>query len=233
MYLKRFLVPLTLLALMFALPASAKDRYINVSGQAEVTAWPDFMTIEVLISAQDKQASTAKANVDKAMRALLSITDALNIKEEQIESARLSSQPIYDWSNKKRQLIAEKVSRPVTITLRDLKQQSTLLHQLLQQKHIRLQHSESGFDNLDSLSLQATNLALLQAQKKAKRMAETLDMRLGKVLRIDEQTERFTPVRAQARMLSDSAKNSQTTPAPMLLQEQTINGRVQVRFQLK
>lgn len=220
-------------ALIFALPANADSRYINVSGEGQIEAWPDFLTLHISISGEDKTASTAKRKVDEAMNALLQITNSLNIDEKNIEAARLTNQPVYTWKNNERQLRGEKVSRNVTITLRNLEQHTPLLHQLLQQDNIHIQHSQTGFDDLAALSLKATNLALEQAKNKALSMTSTLGVRLGKVLSIDEQSQHFSPLRADARMLSKSADSMEVEPAPMILQQQTINGRVQVRFQIK
>ncbi len=220
-------------ASLISLPASAGNRYINVSGDGQVEAWPDFSTIQILISAEDKTASTAKAKVDKAMNAILDLSQELNIEKKDIEAARLTNQPVYDWLNNERKLRGERVSRNVAITLRQLDLHSNLLHKLLQQDNIHIQHSQSGFDDPAALSLQATNLALQQARSKAESMANTLGNRLGKVLSIDEQSQQFTPLRAEARMLSMSADNAPTEPAPMILQKETIKGSVQVRFELK
>lgn len=220
-------------ALLFAFPVMADSRFINVSGEGQVEAWPDFLTIKVLVSAQDKTASAAKDKVDSAMNGLLTITQTLNIEEKDIEADRLSNQPVYDWVDNQRKLRGEQVSRNVNITLRKLDQHGTLLHQLLQLSDIQIQHSQSGFDDPAALSLQATNLALQQAKHKAESMANTLGVRLGKVLSVDEQSQQFSPLRAEARMFSVSADQAKAEPAPMLLQKQTINGRVQVRFELK
>lgn len=219
-------------ALFFALPASAKNRYIDVSGDGQIEAWPDFLTIHILISAEDRTASAAKSKVDHAMNTLLSITQGLHIPDESIEAARLTNQPVYDWVNNKRNLRGEKVSRNVEITLRNLENHTSLLHQLLQQENIHVQHSQSSFDDPAALSLEATNLALQQAKSKAESMVSTLGIRLGKVISINEQSQRFTPLRSEMRMLK-SADSIEAAPAPMLLQKQTINGQVQVRFQLK
>lgn len=219
--------------LLFALPSSADSRFINVNGQGEIEAWPDFLTFQILISAEDKTASTAKSKVDEAMNALLQITNSLNIDEKNIEAARLTNQPVYTWNNNERQLRGEKVSRNVTITLRNLEQHTPLLHQLLQQDNTHIQHSQSGFDDPAALSLKATNLALQQAKQKAQSMANTLGNRLGKVLSIDEQSHQYSPLKAEARMFSSSNDSMNTEPAAMLLQKETIRGSVQVRFELK
>lgn len=229
----KFALILTLVSALFlAMPASAKDRYINISGEGQVEAWPDYLTIQILVSAEDKTASLAKQKVDIAMNSLLQITESLVIDEDSIEAARLTNQPVYEWVNSKRHLRGEKVSRHVEITLRNLESHTPLLHQLLQQEHIHVQHTQSGFDDPAALSLKATNLALQQAKHKAESMTKTLGVRLGKVISIDEQVQHFTPLRAEARMLK-SADSAEIAPAPMLLQKHTINGRVQVRFQLK
>lgn len=234
MKIKPLSVTLTLIsALLFAFSAMADSRYIHVSGEGQVEVWPDFLTIQLMLRAEDTTVSAAKEKVDMAMNSLLTITQTLTIAKQDIEAAKLSNQPLYDWVDNKRKLRAEQVSRQVSITLRQLEQYSTLLHQLLQLPNVQIQRSQSGFDDAAAHSLQATNLALQQAKQKAESMASTLGVRLGKVLSIEEQNQPFTPLRTEARLFNVSADSPSTEPAPMLLQKQNINGRVQVRFEIK
>lgn len=217
-------------ALLLALPASADERYISVSGEGQVSAWPDYLSIRLQISATERNASAAKARVDQSMNALLALSRDLNVAEKDIEAARITNQPVYEWVNNQRQLRGEQVSRQVTLTLRDLEQYTALVHQLLQLDAVQIQHSQPGFNDPAALVLKASTLALTQARQKATDMAAVLGNRLGKVLSIEEQGHTPAPMMAEMRMLSAKADHA---PAPMLVQQEQVRASVQVRFELR
>lgn len=217
------------LLMLFSSAASA-DRYVSVSGQGVVEVMPDFLTLQLEISATEPKASAAKAKVDAAMRELLTLTRDMNIAEADIDASRITNHPVYDWDNNRQVLRGELVSRPVTITLRDLTQHTDLVHHLLQNPLVQLQHSQPGFSQPEQHYLRATTLALNNARNKAQHMATALDSRLGKVERIEEQGGMPAPM-AEMRMLSMAKADA--APAPMLMQKQRIESTVLVRFELK
>ncbi len=221
---------LLLPVLLLISSAALADRYISVSGQGAVEAWPDFLTLQLDVSAVDRTASDAKKTVDAAMQELLALMKHMNIAEQDIDASRITNQPVYEWDNNRRVLRGEQVSRPVTITLRDLNQYTDLVHHLLQNPLLQLQHSQPGFDQPDAHYLEASARALENARRKASHMADALNSRLGKVERIEEHSSMPAPM-AEMRMLSMAKADS--APAPMLLQKQRIEAAVQVRFELK
>lgn len=227
-----------LLAALFAVfvlhstPALA-DRYVHVSSSGELKAWPDFVRIDLTIEAEAKTAADAKKRVDGAANKVLDIAAELGIEKTDIIAARISNNPVYDWSNNKRVIRGEQVSRSVQLTLRNIEQYTQLTHQLVQVADVQINHSQTGFNDASDLVMQATDLALKQAQEKAERMAKTLGHRLGKVISIEEQGANVaTPALMQVRMMSAEA-DSMPKAAPMVIQQQTISSNVSVRFELK
>lgn len=220
------------LSLLLSLPSFAAERYIHVSGEGQLELLPDYLDFSLLLQAEAATSGEAKALVDQAMHQLLETTAALGIETEHIDAANISSQPVYEWHNNQRTLRAQRVQRSVNLKLYQLSQHTELVHQLLQQEHLHIQQSQGHFNDPFALSLQATELALQQAQDKATAMAATLGVRLGKVLTIEEQGVPLRPVYA-VRMNAAMADSSSSAPAPMLLQKHSITSTVQVRFELK
>ena len=218
-------------SLTFSHFSLAAERFINIAGEGQVEVLPDYLTFNIVIQAEAKTTPLAKQEVDKAMHYLLETTEQNAIPNKDIEAANISNQPVYEWVNNERKLRAQQVQRTVVITLRELERHTELLHQLLQQPNIQIQHTQGHFNDPFALQMKATALALEQAKEKANLMATTLDTRLGKVLSIEEQGAPMRPMysmRMQA-MQSDSAPEA----APMLVQKQTISSTVQVRFELR
>lgn len=213
--------------------AALADRYVHVSSEGEIKAWPDFVRVDLTIQAEDKNASAAKNRVDVAANKVFDIATNAGIEKSDIIAARISNNPVYDWNNNKRVLRGEQVSRTVQLTLRDIDQYTQLTHQLVQVADVQITHSQTGFNDASDLVMQATDLALKQAQEKAERMAKTLGHRLGKVISIEEQGANVaTPAMMQVRMMSAEA-DSMPKAAPMIIQQQRISSSVSVRFELK
>ena len=228
--LSRTLVILFASLLMFN--AQAAERYISVAGEGQIEAMPDYLTLQLSISAEAPTNAAAKTQIDQAMKALLATAQGFNITGTDIEAAMLTSQSLYDWNNGKSTKRGEQVSRSVNLKLRDIADHTELLHQLLQIPKLQVQHTQLNFNDPAALQLEATVLALKQAKQKATAMAATLDSRLGKVLSIEENNAAIYPMTKNMRMMS-SAPMADSAPAPMLVQKQSINSTVQVRFELK
>lgn len=222
-------------ALFSAQPTLADDdRYIDVTGQGEVQAYPDYLQLNLTISDTQPTAKAAKAKVDTAMNNVLTISKKLGIREDDIDAAQISNQAIfeYDYSagRNKREYKGEQVSRNVSLTLRDMEQYGVLVHELLQNSLVNIHNTELRFNDRAALEQQAMTLALTNARNKASNMASALDNKLGKVLRIEEQGSTGQPMfemRAMSMAKADSA------PAPMLIQKQSISASASVRFELK
>jgi len=214
---------------------AAEDRYIDVTGQGEVEAYPDYLQLNLTVSDTQPTSKAAKAKVDTAMNNVLAISKKLGIKQDDIDAAQISNQAIfeYDYSSKrnKREYKGEQVSRSVTLTLRDMEQYGVLVHELLQNSLVKIHNTQLRFNDRAALEQQAMTLALTNARNKAKNMANALDNKLGKVLHIEEQGNGGGQPMYEMRAMSMAKADSE--PAPMLIQKQSINASAGVRFELK
>ena len=219
--------------LLFSTLVLADDdhRFIQVSGNGSIRAMPDYLLLNLSIEATAKELKAAKDTVDNAMKSLLQITTSLNIAEADIDAAQISNHPQYEWRNNNREYRGEQVNRSVTITLRNKESYTDLSHQLLNISAVRIHGSQLKFNDRQALQNQAFANAVEAARKKAAIMAKASDNALGNVLSIQEQGAHAPqPVYAMARM-EKMAMDSE--PAPMLIQEQTIDAAVVIRYELK
>ncbi|WP_419812856.1 SIMPL domain-containing protein [Bacterioplanoides sp.] len=209
----------------------ADERYIQVSGQGNILAMPDYLQINLNVQATASSLKQAKQQVDQAMNQLLKTTQSLNIAEADIDAAQIHNQPQYDWINNRREYRGEQVTRDVSITLRDKEDYAELAHQLLMIDEIRIHGSQLKFNDRQGLKNQAFAKAVKAAFAKASLMAQASDNKLGKVLMIQEENAHAPqPMMAMAKAMS---ADESAAPAPMLIQKQNIEARVIVRYQLK
>lgn len=208
--------------------AMATERYVEVVGQGRLEVAPDFIKISLQVSDVQASTSTAKTNVDASINEVLAVAREAGIRTLDIDAARISNQPVYEWKNNTRVFKGEQVSRPVVLTLRDLSQHTTLVNSLLKIKLVNLHNTQMGFNDRAALEQKAMLSALQQAQSKATAMADAMNSKLGKVLRISEQGSHVPMM--EARMMAARADDSS---APMLVQKQTVEASALVRFELK
>lgn len=206
------------------------NRYIQVSGEGIIQAMPDYLRVNLNVSATAANLKLAKQQTDLAMKSLLKTTESLNIAEKDIDAAQIRNYPQYDWVNNRREYRGEQVTRDVSITLRDKDQYAELAHQLLMIEEVQIHGSELKFNNLQALENQALAKAVKAAKQKARLMARAAGGKLGDVLSIQEQGNHSPqPVYAMARMEKVSMDSE---PAPMLIQSQTIQAAVVSRYQV-
>lgn len=210
---------------------SLAQRVVEVQGQGLVEALPDYVELSLLISKVQPTREQAKNHVDQSMQQLLTLAEQFAIAQEDIDAAQLRGQPHYQWQQGERIHRGEQVTRDVTLTLRNLADFTAFSHALIMIPDLQLQRSELRFNDPDALYQNALALAAQQAQQKAERLASTLNNRLGHVLSITEQGAPHYALReVRAMSMADSAN---AAPTPMLIQEQTIQASVTVRYQLR
>ena len=230
-------VPATSLMLMLS-PLSAADTaalatpsYVQVAASGEVKAKPDHMVLNIAIQATERTLAKAKAEVDRGFQHAMKVADSLGIPEKGIDAARIHNYPQYRWNDGTRSYQGEQVTRDMHITLHNMEQYGELVHKLMKDNRIQVNNTEFRFSNRTRLEHQALKQALLAAKQKATLMADTMDMQLGEVLVMTEGNSHMpAPMYREAMVMADAPR---AKAAPMLVQEQTISSRVEVRFRLK
>lgn len=227
----RHLPLLSLVLLSLFANASVAQRVVEVQGQGIVHALPDYVTLTLLISHVHPEREQAKQRVDHSMKQLLALAEQFSISGHDIDASQIRNQPNYQWQQGERVHRGDQVSRDVTLTFRTLTDFTAFSHALIMIPDLQLQRTELRFNDPDALYQNALALAAKQAQQKAERLAITLNNRLGHVLSIAEQGGQQYALRdVRAMSMADSAN---TTPAPMLIQAQTIEASVTIRYQLR
>lgn len=143
--------------------------------------------------------SEARSRLEARMGELVRTLEAKGLSRDAIQAGSLSVQPNYvqgpvDAEGQPEQRVRTQLTRPITLTLDDLDTLPGLLDAL----------TVAGVDSLDGVSYdlkdrsaasdEALGLAIDRAKAKATLMAERLDIRLGRVLQVQEtQRPSFQP----------------------------------------
>jgi hypothetical protein len=217
---------LVLLSLMLLSLAGRAEDYIAVNASGWVEAVPDRLDLSVSVRATGKDVEALQREVDATTRQLAAAALELGIAEEDIDTARLSVRPDYEWRDGERRYRGQTVQREVGLTLRALDRYGELVAALSRFDIDTLGPPRLGHSNLDALRLEAMDRALEQGFAKARRIASGIGAELGEVLRVEEQGA--APPSPMPRV---AAAESMNTGAPdVQFGKQRITAAVSMRF---
>jgi uncharacterized protein YggE len=221
---------LTILVFVFSSSSFAESeletqRQIRVSGVGSVVSTPDLFSFVVHIEEKGKLAGDLnKVIVAKTLNVVTTLTE-IGVPKKSIQSLQVRFNPWIEYKREGNQQKGFILSRKISVILDELSQYDQAIDALLKIGITRI----DGFNSTSSKSAEhyqtALHQALLSAKSRAEKMAQTLGLKLDKVMTISEQTSSHAaPVQMDALR---SAKTSSYQPGEMATQ-----ARVDVIFSL-
>ena len=178
---------LALAVLHSPIATAQTGRFLTVSGEVEIEVPPDFVRLEVLITADDKVADDAKADVDSRTRQAIKAIKSFEIADEDLSFSGLEVERNYDYDrNENERFIGYSVGRTVEIKLRKLDDYEQLVHMLVGAGIDELQDVRSDVDDKSVLERKALEGASRAAKTKAEAMASSLGIGLGLPIEVAE-----------------------------------------------
>jgi uncharacterized protein YggE len=174
------------LCLLCGAPAQADPapdrRAVSVNGQGEVSVAPDRARLSMAVEQTDPDPKAAQAKVNGIVRSYLAQARALGARDEDLSTAALSINAEYDYSGGKgRQFLGYHVTRGITVVVRDLDKIGDYLQRASDAGINNVSNPQLESSRADELQRQALAKAALDAQAKAKLLADTLGVKLGPV----------------------------------------------------
>ena len=174
---------------------STIKRTIMVSGDAEVRVVPDQVLISMTAETREPDIKEAQAKNDKTILAMMKYaTEKLGIKEKNIQTDHINVAPVYKQCNYRDELegrcssldvVYYSVRKGIQIRLDDLDKYDSIISAAL----------SNGITNIDNVQFITTELrkhrdkarkmAAKASQEKAKAIAETLGMKIGKPINVN------------------------------------------------
>ncbi|ENN91210.1 outer membrane protein [Bartonella bovis 91-4] len=192
------LAALTLLTTSFSIHAeecAMNNSTIVVTAIGESQATPDMAIINLSIVTYDKTAQKALADNNKFMNNVMSSFKNNNIQEHDLQTSNLS---IYQSSSDKQKEQKNhenlyEVSNSLTVRIRDLSNVGKIFDQAIS-LGINSVHGIT-FTNADTKPFykEARKKAIAEAIEKAKTLAQAANLKLGKIIEINENNNSFHP----------------------------------------
>jgi len=214
------------------LTALPNTVFVGADGKFETA--PDTALIQFNISAQ---ADTAKEAYDQASKEADTTRQVLRsngIDPKSAEIGFFSLNPIYDWKNPKRRIIAYQVTTSVSLKLKDFSKIAPVTQQLADASVSESQSLSYTLDSTDDAKAKAVADAYRRARASAQSLATASGRTLGELsyasVDTSENIRVYAPMqrRAMAMAAAPPAPTEEFTP-----QNVTVTAHVNAMFVLK
>ena len=221
------------LALIVALPVIAQQNsersVVNVTGEGIVKVEPDEVLIKSRIEHEGNSAAEVKRQNDEVVNKVIKYLKAQGIDDKNINTEYVNLNKRYDYNDKTYSYVA---NQAISIRLENLKDYEKIMKGLLENGLNRIDGIQFKSSEMEKYEKEARKLAVLDAQSRAKELAQPLGQDIGKAVSISEMDyNSFQPVyRMDEAVEMSAAKDGQQTIAPGELE---IKIKVNVGFELK
>jgi uncharacterized protein len=140
------------------------DRTISVSGAGRVNVVPDVVDLRLGVDVTRPKVKDARAVAAAQMNRVIAALKAAGIAEKDIQTANLSLQPVYDYSNSGAapRLVGYRLTNTVAATVRDLDKVGDAVDGAM----------AAGANTLDSITFRVDDPAKAEAQARDAAMAD-------------------------------------------------------------
>lgn len=234
--MKLLLAPLLLLAAVPALaqlsqPAVAVNgTLLNISASAEATRIPDVARISAGVVTQATDSNGAlRANAQQMDKVMAAIKKS-GIAERDVQTSGVSLNPQYKYEdNKAPQIVGYQASNTVNIKVRDISKLGAVLDGLADQGANQINGPMFSIDQPEPVYDQARMDALKKAQERAQTYAKNLNLRVVRIVSIDETNNGgFQPMA----VLSAAPRAAKEFNSPISPGETTLSVTLNVVFEL-
>lgn len=214
-------------ALAFAM-AQEKPQppLITVSGNSQVKADPDEATVRLGVTKQAPTAADAQNQANQVMQALLSRFEELRIEKRDIQTTRLTVNPVYSQGGTAPTIVGYRANSMVTVRMTDFALIGKVIDASIAVGGNTLEGVSFGLRNDLPARLEALKQAASEAKAKAEALAEALGVKLGALHEVVEGGATWEPMPT----MQMARAGAPTAPTPVEPGQITVSATVTVRY---
>lgn len=197
---------------------------IHVNGTGEVAVVPDMARLSLEVRREGPDANRLKAELDEVVAAVLDLTDGLDIARRDVTAAAVNIYPRYRPREGDSVIDGLIASRSIEVVLRDLGLIGDLINGALGRGVTGVGGVTLDASNRVELERRALDLAIDDARREAKQIAERFEVQLGVLRNVVAGSHSVQPMMMEAMAVRNVAKD---TFAPG---ELTVRREVQATF---
>lgn len=171
--------------------AASEQRGIAVTGIGRVASRPDTAVIQVGAEARAGRLADATAEVDRTMRAVLAAVKALGVRDADVRTTGYAVDPIAESrqpGDTSARIIGYRVANTVQVRTRDVDGVGRVVDAAVGAGANVVRDVRFTIDDRSRVEAQARALAMQDAAAKARELAATAGVRLGRLLAVTEST---------------------------------------------
>ena len=199
-----------------ATPMTTNDgTLLSVSAEATSKRVPDVATISTGVVTRGADSNAAmRENADQMAKVLAALKGA-GIPERDIRTAGVNLNPQYQYAeNQPPKITGYEARNTVSVKVRDLGKLGKIMDTLVAEGANELNGPSFEVDKPDEAYDEARRAALEKAQARAEMYAKALNLRVRRIVSIDETSGGFRPPVPMMRAMAMEAKGADTTISP-------------------
>ncbi len=218
---------------------------ISVSGDGEVFAVPDTATFSVTVQEEAKDVKSAQEVATKKGNEIIAYLKKGGVEEKDIQTTDYSVYPQYDYTNGvctqggycppgKQVLRGFQVSQTLTVKVRDTKKAGDLLSGVGSRGVSSVSGLSFEIDDQDALEAEARDKAIAKAKAKAEVLAESLGVRIVRIVGFSEGGGGGLIYYAKAMSMDAGMGGAEIAPSPEIPTGQNkITSNVTVTYEIR
>lgn len=213
---------------------TAQPNTVFVGADGKFEANPDTAVIQFNISAQESTAHDAYDHASRSAEQLRQILRSNGIDPKTAQIGYYALQPVYDYKNPKRKLVAYRVETNVTIKLKDFSKVAPIIQQLADSDVTDTESINYTLEDIQAAKSKAVEDAYRHARESADSVARASGRTIGRLSYASVDVSESRPI--QPMMLRTMAMRAESAPAPteeFSPQTVTVTAHVNALFTLE
>lgn len=206
---------------------------ITIEGEGKVMSPPTLAQTDVGVYSEAKDvASAQKDNTDK-MNAIQAAMQKLGIKKDDMQTSGYSVSPKYNWANGNQTLMGYSVSQNLHVKIRDLNKIGEVLAQAGSVGANQVNGVTFSIDDPTKVKQEARKKAIEDARVKAEELADSLGLKVKRVVNFSENSSDFP--RPIPYAMGDMAMTKEAAPMAPEIQSGSLDvvSHVSVTFEIQ
>lgn len=217
--------------LLSVLPVSGNaqefTRTIAVAGEGRVSKTPDLFHFSVSVSEQGLHVSKLNQSVSKKSQRIVKLLLEHDIPEKDIQALHVQLNPWYEYQNNSRTQKGFQLSRMINVKVRQVTKFDKLIDMVLKTGANGVDGFRYSLSQPRASYLDALDLAIVDAQFRAERLASSMQSKVGRVISIRESGVSHEPVPRMEKAMAFS-----DSPGGYMPGEVDVTAHVEVVFEL-
>jgi len=166
---------------------------ITVIGEGKISALPTLAQVQLGMLSEGREVSSTQKDNSQKVNQLISVLKGLGIAESDLQTSGYAIYPKYEYLEGRQNIIGYSVSQNISVKVRDLDQVGDVISKAGELGINQVNGVTFTLDDPSMIAQDARKKAIADAEKKAKELADALDVKLVRVVSFSEYTPGTVP----------------------------------------